>query len=265
MNACFRSARRGWLFAALALLVSLAPVGGTARAGTVLVAVAANFAEAAQRLKPVFRRETGDDIVITVGSTGKLYAQIVNGAPYDILLAADQRRARLLEEGGQAVAGTRFTYATGQLSLWSPDPGAIAPGQGPALLAQGGFRHLAIANPALAPYGAAARQTLERLGLWRRVQPRLVMGQNVGQVFSMVATGNAELGIIARSYALSPRNITPGSRWDIPADMHAPIRQDAVLLKRAADNAAARAFLAFLSDDPAARAVIRGLGYGVGG
>ncbi len=264
MNACFRSVCRGAVFVVLALLAPPVSGGGHAHAGTALVAVAANFAEVAQRLKPLFRRASGNDIVITVGSTGKLYAQIVNGAPYDILLAADQRRARLLEEGGQGVAGSRFTYATGQLSLWSPDPAAIAPGQGPALLAGGNFRHLAIANPRLAPYGAAARQVLERLGQWRRLQPRLVMGQNIGQVFSMVATGNAELGIIARSYALSPRNTRPGSRWDIPPGMHDPIRQDAVLLKRGRDNAAARAFLTFLTS-PAARAVIAGFGYGAGG
>ncbi|MFQ5624364.1 MAG: molybdate ABC transporter substrate-binding protein [Paracoccaceae bacterium] len=245
---------------ALAALAALQPAAG-ARAGSALIGVAANFAETATALERVFEAASGNDLNITAGSTGRLYAQITNGAPFDILLAADQVRPELLEIGGFAVAGSRFTYAVGHLSLWSPDAGLIGE-DGAALLAAGGFRFLAIANPDLAPYGLAARQALQALGLWDALGERIVMGQNVAQVFSMVATGNAELGLIAKSYALSPRNGTPGSRWDVPPDLYDPIRQDAVLLSAGAANPAAIAFLEFLRTD-AARDVIETFGYGV--
>ncbi|MDQ7081349.1 MAG: molybdate ABC transporter substrate-binding protein [Paracoccaceae bacterium] len=252
-----------WRVLAL-LALALAPMSRPSQAAeSALVAVAANFAETAQRLAGLFMARTGDDIVITVGSTGKLYAQIINGAPYDVFLAADQRRPRLLVEGGQGVRGTRFTYAEGRLSLWTPQPDGIPAGGGIAVLARGQFRHLAIANPKLAPYGLAAKQALEHLGLWQKMQPRLVMGQNVGQAFSMVATGNAELGIVARAQVLSPRNGQPGSRWDIPAHVHDPILQDAVLLRHGQNNTAARAFLSYLTSDEA-RALIASSGYGAG-
>ena len=240
---------------ALALTAAL-----PARADEALVAVASNFAEVAEALEPGFEAGTGHSVTLATGSTGKLYAQITKGAPFDVLLAADQARPERLLAEGHAVAGARFTYATGRLVLWSADPGRVAE-DGAATLRGGDYDFLAIANPDLAPYGLAARQALTALGLWDKVQPRIVMGQNIGQAFSMVATGNAELGLVAKSQAVSPRNDTRGSAWAVPADLHAPIRQDAVLLD--GDNAAARAFLDHLKGD-AARAVIARFGYGGG-
>lgn len=225
------------------------------------VAVAANFAEVVERLEADYERRSGHELSVVVGSTGKLYAQVVAGAPFDVLLAADQERPERLERVGLAVVGSRFTYAVGRLTLWSREPGRIG-ADGVATLRDGDFRLLAIANPALAPYGAAARQTLAELGLWDRLQRKIVMGESIGQAHAMVASGNAEVGFVALSYVLSPRNGTPGSRWEVPPDLHEPIRQDAVLLDRASGNAAARGFLDYLRGD-AARAVIETYGYGV--
>lgn len=244
-----------------ALVLGLLALALPTRAGEALAAVAANFAEVADALVPGFRAASGHELTIAVGSTGKLYAQIVNGAPFDLLLAADRERPRLLVEAGLAVAGSRFTYAVGRLALWSAAPDAIGP-DGGRTLAAGRFRHLALANPKLAPYGAAARQALERLGLWQELRERVVQAENVGQTFAMVATGNAELGFVALSAVLSPRNTLPGSRWEVPAALYQPIRQDAVLLARAARNPAARAFLDYLKAEPA-RALIRRFGYAV--
>lgn len=243
--------------AALAVMILIAaPVPG--RAGTALAAVAANFAETAEALVPAFRAETGHDIRLTTGSTGKLYAQIRAGAPFDLLLSADSDTpARLLAEG-HAVEGSSFTYAVGRLALWSADPDRID-GDGRAALDDPGLRFLAIANPDLAPYGVAAREVLRALGIWDTFQPRIVMGQNVGQTHSMVATGAAELGFVALSAVISPRAGSTGSRWDVPQDLFAPIRQDAVLLSP--DNAAARAFLEFLRSEHAAEVIDR-FGYG---
>jgi len=229
-------------------------------AAEALVAVAANFAEVMERLEADFERDSGHVLTVAVGSTGKLYAQITHGAPFDVLLAADQKRPQLLEGEGAAVAGSRFTYAVGRLTLWSPDEGRVA-ADGETTLRAGDFRSLALANPDLAPYGAAARQALERLGLWETLKPKAVMGQNIGQAHALVASGNADLGFVALSYVLSPRNDHPGSRWDVPAALYTPIRQDAALLSRAADNPAAREFLAFLRSD-AARTLIETYGYG---
>jgi len=244
---------------ALALLLALSPP--PARAAEVLVAVAANFAEVIDTLEPVFEDTSGHVLRVSVGSTGKLYAQIKAGAPFHVLLAADQERpARLLAEGN-AVAGSRFTYAVGRLTLWRADAGRI--GNDPvATLLDDDVRYIAIANPDLAPYGAAAREVLGSLGVSDRIAAKTVMGQNIGQTFSMVATGNAQLGLVALSTVLSPRNPQPGSRWDVPADLHAPIRQDAVLLNAGADNPAALAFLAFLQSAPT-RDVMARFGYGM--
>ena len=247
--------------ALLCALLIAAPLG--ARAETALAAVAANFAETAEALLPAFRAATGHDVELTTGSTGKLYAQISAGAPFDLMLSADAATpARLLAEGG-AVAGTSFTYAVGRLTLWSADPARIGE-DGRAALEDPALRFVAIANPDLAPYGVAARETLRSLGLWERLQPRIVMGQNVGQSHSMVASGAAEVGFVALSAVLSPRNATSGSRWDVPQTLYAPIRQDAVLLGPGSDNPAARAFLDFLRT-PEAAAVIDRFGYGAGG
>lgn len=254
----FSGALRSAGLATLVAIIALtAPV--TARADEATVAVAANFTEVIEELETIFEAATDHTLTVTSGSTGKLYAQIKQGAPFDILMAADQARPERLESEGDAVSGSRFTYAIGQLILWSPQSGRIGE-DGFFVLKTGDFDHLAIANPDLAPYGLAAKQTLQHYGLWEALQPKLVMGQNIGQTFSMVATGNAELGFVAKSYAVSARNQTPGSRWDVPAKAHAPIRQDAVVLRRAEDNPAARAFADFLRSD-AAREVITRFGY----
>ena len=250
---------RGMFLAALAALTLIThPL--LARAETALAAVAANFAETAEALLPAFRDATGHDLQLTTGSTGKLYAQIGAGAPFDVLLSADAATpARLLEEGN-AVEGTSFTYAVGRLTLWSADPERITQ-DGRAVLEDPALRFVAIANPDLAPYGAAAREALQSMGLWEALQPKIVMGQNVGQTNSMVASGAAEVGFVALSAVLSPRSGNRGSRWDVPQDLFEPIRQDAVLLDPGAGNKAARAFLDFLRT-PEAVEIARRFGYG---
>lgn len=231
-----------------------------ARAAEALAAVATNFAEVMDALGPRFEAATGHRLRVSSGSTGKLYAQVRNGAPFDLFLAADQRRPELLETAGHAVSGSRFTYAIGRLTLWSADKDRIG-ADGAAVLRRDDFRHLAIANPKLAPYGLAAQQALTALDLWKPLQDRIVQGENIGQAFSLVATGNAELGFVALSAVLSPRHKVTGSRWDVPVDLYEPIRQDAVLLSRGADNIAARAFLGFIQSAEA-RGIVARFGYG---
>ncbi|MEI4233680.1 molybdate ABC transporter substrate-binding protein [Roseovarius sp. D22-M7] len=249
------------ILVAILAVFALAPPP-TAAADTALVAVAANFAEAAEALVAPFQEASGHKLTLTTGSTGKLYAQIAEGAPFDVMLSADAGTPAKLVDGGHAVAGTAFTYATGRLTLWSSDPGRIDD-DGRAALADPALRFVAIANPDLAPYGVAARETLQSLRLWETLQPKIVMGQNVGQTHAMVATGAAELGFVALSAVRSPRARIEGSRWDVPQDLYAPIRQDAVLLRHGAGNAAATAFLDFLRSDKAA-AVIESFGYVAG-
>jgi molybdate transport system substrate-binding protein len=249
--------RRHLLAGVVAL--SVCPMSLPAAADEVLVAVAANFAEVIEALQPVFAAETGHALVATTGSTGKLYAQIAAGAPFDVLLSADAATPARLADEGMAVADTRFTYAIGRLALWSADPARVDD-DGAALLEAGTFRHLAIANPDLAPYGIAARETLVSLELWGKLQKKLVMGQNVGQTHSLVATGAAELGFVAFSAVTSPRSPIEGSLWEVPPALFSPIRQDAILLLPGADNPAAAAFLAFLAS-PEALAVIEAYGY----
>ena len=240
-----------------AVLCAFAAV--SVHAGEARVAVAANFLETLRALEPEFAAATGHRISATPGSTGLLYAQIRNGAPFDVLLAADQERPRLLAGSDVGARAEVFTYALGRLALWSADSQRV---DATTLdnLAEGRFRWLAIAEPATAPYGAAARQVLERIGAWESVQSRIVKGQNVAQTFAMIATGNAELGLVALSQALAYHG--DASYVVVPSDLHAPIRQDAVLLERGADNAAAREFVEFLSS-PAALAIIERHGYGV--
>jgi molybdate transport system substrate-binding protein len=240
------------------LVLSLA---GPAAGEEAVVAVAANFSEVVERLEADFERDSGHRLTFVAGSTGKLYAQIAHGAPFDVFLSADQERPERLEKERLAVAGSRFTYAVGRLTLWSAEPGRVG-GDGAATLRRGEFRRLAIANPALAPYGAAAKETLEKLGLWERFADRIVMGETIGQAHALVASGNAELGFVALSSVLSPRQETKGSRWDVPPRLHAPIRQDAVLLTRGAGNPAARGFLELLRSEKA-KAVIESYGYGI--
>jgi molybdate transport system substrate-binding protein len=239
------------LLYALTLLLAGAP----AAAGEVKAAVAANFTAAMKEIAPAFEAATGHTLVASYGSTGKIYAQIKNGAPFEVFLAADQKRPQMLEEEG--VASGRFTYAVGRLVLWSADPDLVdAEG---AVLKSGSFRHLAIANPVTAPYGAAAMQVIERLGLQDALEPKLVRGDNIAQTYQFVATKNAELGFVALAQvALDPA----GSRWSVPAELHDPIRQDAVLLDKGKDNPAAVALMEYLKG-PEARAVIERFGYGV--
>jgi molybdate transport system substrate-binding protein len=232
-----------------------------ARADDATFVVATNFKAVIAELEKMFEANSEHDVTITTGSTGKLYAQIKNGAPFDAFLAADQRRPMLLEEEGDIVPGSRFTYAVGQIVLWSPDPERIG-GDGVEVLKDGDFNFVAIANPELAPYGLAAQQVMQHYDLWEALSPKIVMGENIGQAFSMTATGNAELGFVALSSVLAPGNEQEGSWWDAPDEAHAPIRQDAVLLKRGADNEAAKAFLDFIRSDEAAE-VIKSFGYAV--
>jgi len=240
------------LGAASVLLLGL----GTARAEEVRAAVAANFSSALEDLAARFEVETGHTVLVSAGSTGAHYAQILNGAPFDVFFAADARRPELLEQEGRAVAGSRFTYAIGQIVLWSPKPGFVdAAG---SILGSDRFRHLAIANPQLAPYGAAARAVLERLGLWQALRDRLVQGQDIGQTYGFVHSGNAELGFIAYSQVLRPGQQVPGSFWLVPSSLYEPIEQQAVLLE---DTPAARAFLEFVRS-PEGLAIIRSYGYG---
>ncbi len=221
------------------------------------VAVAANAAGAVHALASDFEQESGHRVTVTVGSTGKLYAQILHGAPFDLFLAADQERPRLLVEQGLAVEDSRRTYAIGRLVLWSPDSTVAIHAD---TLRDGSFRRLAIANPELAPYGAAARDALRDLGLWEVLRSKIVMGENVGQSYAMVASGNAEFGFVALSSVLGG----PGSHWEVPRRMIEPIRQDAVLLKRAEANPAARAFHGFL-ESPKARWILESSGFAVNG
>jgi len=252
--------RRVFVLAVVA--VSSCPlIVSSARAEETLVAVAANFAEVIDELKPLFRKSTGHTLQSTTGSTGKLYAQIKEGAPFHILLSADEKTPERMEKEQLAVAGSRFTYAIGKLTLWSVDEGRIT-SDGQAALKAGDVRHIAIANPDLAPYGVAARETLQSLELLDFLKPKIVMGQNIGQTHSMVATGNAQLGFVALSAVLSPREKTKGSRWDVPQNLFTPIRQDAVLLNAGAKNEAAIAFMKFLKT-PDARTVIERYGYGI--
>ena len=222
---------------------------GSARAETALVAVATNFVPLAEEFASDYAAGSGHQIIITGGSTGKLYAQITEGAPFDVLLSADAAiPARLLAEG-LAVPDSGFTYATGQLALWSADPARIgADGSdavdGVAALSDPDLRFVAIANPALAPYGVAAQETLVALGLWDSLQAKLVRGQNVGQAFALVDSGAAEVGFVALSAVLADG--VGGSHWRVPADLHAPIRQDAVLLDHGSGNLAAQGFLDYL-------------------
>lgn len=241
------------LLATLALLC--APLA--AQAEIVLVAVAANYAAAAEDIATAFASATGHQAQITTGSTGKLHAQISQGAPFAILLAADTKTPAALEDEGLAVPGSRFTYAIGGLTLYSADPALIGPDPLSALTAA---RFIAIANPDLAPYGLAAQQALTALGQWDAVQPKIVTGQNIGQVFAMAEAGAADAAFVATS-ALTGR--AGGSRWDVPQDLFTPIRQDAVLLLPGQGNAAALAFMEFLRTDTA-RALAERQGYKTG-
>lgn len=244
------------------LAVLLAPAwtgAGAARAAEVQVAVAANFAGPMARLAADFRVASGHVLKISSGSTGKLRSQIQAGAPFEVLLAADDRTPRQLVAEGHAVPGSAFTYALGRLVLWSAQPGLVD--ERGEVLATTRFRHLSIANPRLAPYGAAAVEVLRGRGLADSLAGRLVTGESIAQAYQFVATGNAEIGFVALSQVVVPGRPPRGSMWVVPAALHAPIRQDAVLLKAGAANPAARALLDWLKGE-AARRVIHDFGYG---
>lgn len=242
------------------LLITLGLLLATgARAEEVIVAVAANFTDAARDLAPLFEQVTGHTAKMSFGSTGKLYAQIENGAPYGVFLAADSARPEKAETAGLAVPGSRFTYARGKLVLWSAKAGLFESGE--AYLKALRFSRAAIANPKTAPYGLAAQQVMIRLGIWERVQPKLVRGDSIAQTFQFTATGNTEVGLVAHSQVKGWSGDT-GTVWEIPDGYYAPIAQQAVLLRKGEDNPAARAFHAFLKS-PRARAVIEAYGYGL--
>lgn len=244
------------------LLLSLTPIMAVnlAHASVVQVAVAANFAAPMKRIAAEFERATGDKAVVSLGSTGNFYVQIRNGAPYQVFLSADAATPKKLEREGLAVAGTGFTYAIGKLVLWSAQPGFVD-GHGD-VLKKGSFHHLAVANPKLAPYGAAAYETLRKLGLLTSLTPKLVEGQNIAQTYQFVRSGNAEIGFVALSEVYKDSRLKAGSAWIVPAGFYTPIRQDAVLLKKGANDPAAKAFLKFLRG-PQARAVVQAYGYGL--
>jgi len=233
----------------------------SADAAEVRVAVAANFLATFNKIVSAFEQRTGDTVLVSPGSTGKLYVQIKNGAPFDVFFAADSRRPRLLEQEGLAVKHSRFTYAVGRLTLWSADP-ALVNGNGTSVLGKGSFTHLALANPKTAPYGTAAKQTLKALGLWGQVKGRLVQGENIGQTFQFVASRNAQLGFVALSQVLDPKINGAGSRWDVPSTLYNPLEQQVVLLKNGQKNAAATALLEYVKGEKG-QAVIRRFGYGL--
>jgi molybdate transport system substrate-binding protein len=240
-----------WL-AAIATLLA-APV----HAAETQIAVAANFTEPAKDIAAAFEKATGHRAVLAFGASGAFYTQISHGAPFEILLSADAERPAKAEQDGLAVRGSRFTYAIGQLVLWSATPGLVD-SEG-AVLRKGGFDKIAIADPAAAPYGAAAIETMRRLRLYDSLKPRIVTGSSIAQTFQFASTGAAQLGFIALSQVVAVKG---GSRWLVPARLHKPIAQQAVLLKSGAGNPAAIAFLRFLSSRTAV-AIIRRYGYGV--
>lgn len=231
---------------------------GVCHAADVAVAVAANFTAPMQKIAEAFAKDTGYKAVLAFGATGKFYAQIRNGAPFQVLLAADNETPAKLEKEGFAVAGTRFTYATGRLVLWSAQPGVVDDKGDVLRTSQDG--KVALADPKLAPYGAAAIETMTRLGLLEQLQPRFVQGENIAQAYQFVATGNAPMGFIALSQVMVDGRIAKGSGWVIPANLHAPILQDAVLLNPGKDNPAALALTRYLRSEKA-RAIILSYGY----
>ena len=227
---------------------------GIAHAGTTQVAVAANFTDAANAIGAAFTAETGHEAVFSFGSTGQLYTQITQGAPFDALLSADDIRPAKAVADGLGEAGTVFTYAIGQLALWSAEPGLV---DGPEALQDPDLTRIAIANPKTAPYGAAAVQAMQKLGVYDSLLPKIVQGDSITQTFQFVATGNAEIGFVALSQVIGR---TDGSLWLVDPSLYDPIRQDAVLLGHGAGNPAARAFLDFLKGETAS-GIIAGFGY----
>ena len=236
----------------------LAP--GIAHAAEVQVAVAANFTAPMQKIAAAFERDTGHKALLAFGASGKFYAQIRNGAPFELFLSADDTTPAKLEQEGATVAGSRFTYAIGRLVLWSPQPGVVD--DKGDVLRRGAFAHLAVANPKTAPYGAAALEVLRRLGVAEALASKLVTGENIAQAHQFVASGNAELGFVALSQVWADGRLTGGSAWQVPAELHAPLRQDAVVLAAGRDKPAAKALAEYLRGAKAV-AIIKSYGYGL--
>ncbi len=232
----------------------------SAQADEVMIAVAANFTGVTKKLVPLFEKSSGHTVKVSFGSTGKLYAQIENAAPYDVFLAADSKRPLKAEKQGLAVKDSNFVYAKGQLALWSAKTGLFESGED--FLRAGHFTHIALANPKTAPYGLAATQVMMNLGLQSELKSKLVQGDSISQTFQFAATGNAELAFVAYSQIKGWKG-DPGSSWVIPAKLYDPINQSAVLLNKGKDNTAAKAFLKFIKSDPAAIAIIKEFGYQV--
>lgn len=243
--------------ALLSVVLSLVLAPAAAHAARVSVAVAANFTEPAKVLADRFKARTGHEAVLSFGASGQFYAQIANGAPFDVFLSADRERPERVEAEGLGVSASRFTYAVGRLALYSRTPGLVD-GRG-AVLRTGRFAKIAIADPKTAPYGLAAVETMRKLGVYDSLKPRLVQGTSITQAYQFVDTGAAELGFVALSQVATVKG---GSRWIVPAADHTPIDQQAVLLKTGASNPAARAFMSFLKGGEA-KAIIRRYGYDV--
>ncbi|MDD2308886.1 MAG: molybdate ABC transporter substrate-binding protein [Desulfuromonadaceae bacterium] len=241
------------LFSALLLLLPL-----PALAAEVHVAVAGHFSVPMEKIAPLFEKSTGHKLIIAYGTVGKFYAQIKNGAPFELLLSADDATPILLEKDGLAIPESRFTYSFGKLVLWSARPGFVD--DKGEVLKRGNFKHLAITNPKLGVYGAAAMEVLKKLGVAEQLQAKFVIGENILQTYQFTATGNAELGFVALSQIYKDGSYAAGSHWLVPALLSPMIKQDAVLLTRGKDNPAATAFLTFLKG-PEARKVIRAYGY----
>ena len=245
-------------FLAALLIAGLMSCAAPQSQESATIAVATNFKTTLEKLETDFETRSGYTLEIVSGSTGKLYAQITNGAPYHVFLSADQARPERLVREGRALANSRFTYAIGGLALWSPTRPDITPDT----LADDDITRLALANPDLAPYGLATVQLLERLDLLEPWQPKFVLGENVGQAFAFVSTGNAEIGFVSAAQVLALPEDARGSSWLVPRQMHDPIAQDAVLLKTGQNNQVARAFLTYLKS-PEARDIIHQSGYRV--
>jgi molybdate transport system substrate-binding protein len=239
----------------LSLAVVLAIYSGSLFPAEIRVAAASNFSSAMKEIVEQFERTTDHQVKLSSGSTGKHYAQIINGAPFDAFFAADARRPELLVESGRAIEESRFTYALGRLVLWSPQAGYVD-SQG-EVLKQGEFRYLSVANPKLAPYGVAAQEVLQALGLWEQLSRRLVRGENIGQTYQFVRSGNAQLGFVARSQLISTDHAAGGSYWEPPQTLYTPIEQQAVKLT---DNEAVGALMSFVRSETGIK-IIREYGY----
>jgi len=247
------------LYTLATIFVTISGIHIGAHADEVQVAVAANFTQPLKKIAIGFEQASGHKIIATFGATGQFYAQINNGAPFEVLLAADTVTPKKMEQEKTAVAGSSYTYARGKLVLWSAQPGVVdVTGE---VLKKGNFMHLSVANPKLAPYGLASMQTIQTLGLAVVLQAKIVQAENITQAYQFISTGNAELGFVALSQVIKEGKIGSGSAWIVPETLYQPILQDAVLLEKGRDKPAARAFLTYLAS-PAARDIIKNYGYG---